>query len=180
MAGRNWPTPAFRTGKGRRWTDAMGAQPTTIDRSPAAGRVLRSPHMGQSGLGSFPPILRNGAQKRTRTSTPFRAPPPEDGASTNSAIWARGRARPLGGGTAVCQPLVSGGRGRIGRRLGLTPVADRQPSGASLMPGARTAFAHAARHRGRPAPAGTPRWPSRRFGRSRISRRSAVVAVAPA
>src|SRR5687768_1321043 len=31
----------------------------------------------------------NGAQKRTRTSTPFRAPPPEDGASTNSAIWAR-------------------------------------------------------------------------------------------
>ena len=32
----------------------------------------------------------NGAQKRTRTSTPFRAPPPEDGASTNSAIWAQG------------------------------------------------------------------------------------------
>ena len=27
-----------------------------------------------------------GAQKRTRTSTPLRAPPPEDGASTNSAI----------------------------------------------------------------------------------------------
>src|SRR5262245_31664794 len=33
-----------------------------------------------------------GAQKRTRTSTPFPAPPPEDGASTNSAIWARGLA----------------------------------------------------------------------------------------
>ena len=31
----------------------------------------------------------SGAQKRTRTSTPFRAPPPEDGASTNSAIWSR-------------------------------------------------------------------------------------------
>ena len=32
---------------------------------------------------------RNGAQKRTRTSTPLRAPAPEAGASTNSAIWAR-------------------------------------------------------------------------------------------
>src|SRR5690606_4348727 len=42
----------------------------------------------------------NGAQERTRTSTPFRAPPPEDGASTNSATWARGRARPLEG--AAC------------------------------------------------------------------------------
>jgi hypothetical protein len=29
-----------------------------------------------------------GAQKRTRTSTPFRVPAPEAGASTNSAIWA--------------------------------------------------------------------------------------------
>lgn len=35
------------------------------------------------------PEGKNGAQKRTRTSTPLRAPPPEDGASTNSAIWAR-------------------------------------------------------------------------------------------
>jgi hypothetical protein len=34
-----------------------------------------------------------GAQKRTRTSTPLRAPAPEAGASTNSAIWARGRRR---------------------------------------------------------------------------------------
>ena len=31
----------------------------------------------------------SGAQKRTRTSTPLRAPAPEAGASTNSAIWAR-------------------------------------------------------------------------------------------
>ena len=37
-----------------------------------------------------------GAQKRTRTSTPLRAPAPEAGASTNSAIWARGRPRALG------------------------------------------------------------------------------------
>ena len=48
-------------------------------------------------LGSFlarcPPDIFNfqktGAQKRTRTSTPLRAPAPEAGASTNSAIWAR-------------------------------------------------------------------------------------------
>ena len=33
-------------------------------------------------------LLGNGAQKRTRTSTPFRVPAPEAGASTNSAIWA--------------------------------------------------------------------------------------------
>jgi hypothetical protein len=29
-----------------------------------------------------------GAQERTRTSTPLRAPAPEAGASTNSATWA--------------------------------------------------------------------------------------------
>ena len=33
----------------------------------------------------------SGAQKRTRTSTPSRAPGPEPGASTNSAIWAAAR-----------------------------------------------------------------------------------------
>src|SRR5690606_38193533 len=32
---------------------------------------------------------RNGAQEKTRTSTPLRAPAPEAGASTNSATWAR-------------------------------------------------------------------------------------------
>ena len=36
---------------------------------------------------------KNGAQERTRTSTPLRAPAPEAGASTNSATWARGRRR---------------------------------------------------------------------------------------
>jgi hypothetical protein len=30
----------------------------------------------------------SGAQERTRTSTPLRAPAPEAGASTNSATWA--------------------------------------------------------------------------------------------
>ena len=56
---------------------------------------------------------KNGAQKRTRTSTPLRAPPPEDGASTNSAIWARslpviaagrlGRRGPLARAGGMCQ-----------------------------------------------------------------------------
>ena len=54
--------------------------------------------------------VRNGAQKRTRTSTPLRAPAPEAGASTNSAIWARG---------TVQKRTVLGRRGRIAVRLGL-------------------------------------------------------------
>ena len=41
---------------------------------------------------------RNGAQERTRTSTPLRAPAPEAGASTNSATWAQGRILQVGGG----------------------------------------------------------------------------------
>ena len=45
-----------------------------------------------------------GAQKRTRTSTPLRAPPPEDGASTNSAIWA-----------LVAKPVIEA-RLRVGAR----------------------------------------------------------------
>jgi hypothetical protein len=44
---------------------------------------------------SYAPLWRNsalnsGAQKRTRTSTTFRSPAPEAGASTNFAIWALG------------------------------------------------------------------------------------------
>src|SRR5947209_5886328 len=50
-----------------------------------------------------------GAQKRTRTSTPLRAPAPEAGASTNSAIWARGRPRELGAGAGLVNE--SGSRG---------------------------------------------------------------------
>ena len=37
------------------------------------------------------PLLRTGAQKRTRTSTPLRVLAPEASAFTNSAIWARAR-----------------------------------------------------------------------------------------
>src|SRR3954453_8037877 len=36
-------------------------------------------------------LASDGAQERTRTSTPLRAPAPEAGASTNSATWARER-----------------------------------------------------------------------------------------
>src|SRR6478735_11922187 len=56
--------------------------------------------------------LKSGAQKRTRTSTTLRSPAPEAGASTNSAIWARGRRRPLGGGRRACQHGFRGARGR--------------------------------------------------------------------
>src|SRR3546814_1995515 len=42
--------------------------------------------------------------KRTRTSTTLRSPAPEAGASTNSAIWARGRSGRLAVGGVVCQP----------------------------------------------------------------------------
>src|SRR5688500_2019260 len=45
----------------------------------------------------------NGAQERTRTSTPLRAPAPEAGASTNSATWARGRSAPIAFGASACQ-----------------------------------------------------------------------------
>ena len=48
----------------------------------------------------------NGAQKRTRTSTTLRSPAPEAGASTNSAIWARGRSGRLAAWSAACQQHV--------------------------------------------------------------------------
>lgn len=74
----------------------------------------------------FRDVLRrtNGAQKRTRTSTPLRAPPPEDGASTNSAIWARcragriavrlGRRARIAMGSGACQQDCPGGGKRGG------------------------------------------------------------------
>src|SRR5687767_5272388 len=49
-----------------------------------------------------------GAQERTRTSTPLRAPAPEAGASTNSATWARGRGRELGGVPALVNAGAKG------------------------------------------------------------------------
>ncbi len=58
--------------------------------SPAEDKTLMSVDF-RPGAGA--PGGRNGAQKRTRTSTPLRAPAPEAGASTNSAIWARAAGR---------------------------------------------------------------------------------------
>jgi hypothetical protein len=57
------------------------------------------------GFSTMP--AKNGAQKRTRTSTPLRAPAPEAGASTNSAIWARGRLAPIGESVRACQRRLS-------------------------------------------------------------------------
>ena len=48
---------------------------------------LRSGVFGKMSPGHLL-LPKTGAQKRTRTSTPLRAPAPEAGASTNSAIWA--------------------------------------------------------------------------------------------
>ena len=51
-------------------------------------------------------VAANGAQKRTRTSTTLRSPAPEAGASTNSAIWARGRSGALGEGVGGVNRLT--------------------------------------------------------------------------
>src|SRR5690242_369329 len=55
------------------------------DRLRAAARFARDCWLRRSP-GSA--AASNGAQERTRTSTPLRAPAPEAGASTNSATWA--------------------------------------------------------------------------------------------
>src|ERR1044072_5440374 len=55
----------------------------------------------------------NGAQERTRTSTPLRAPAPEAGASTNSATWARGRGRELGAGPGLVNRAGRAGGGPV-------------------------------------------------------------------
>ena len=76
---------------------------STVSDSPEGARIAmlaRSPRQ---------PVRGDGAQERTRTSTPLRAPAPEAGASTNSATWAQiegnqfGRAGRFGGGGAACQ-----------------------------------------------------------------------------
>ena len=81
-------------------------RPSLSSRLHAPVRQQRDPHRradqhlrSAGSPGSRPDIWRshrcpvlpgNGAQKRTRTSTALRPPAPEAGASTNSAIWARG------------------------------------------------------------------------------------------
>ena len=81
---------------------------------------LNSTERNKGQNGRFLPLCRsfqcalgrtNGAQKRTRTSTPLRAPAPEAGASTNSAIWARVASR------YAAWRRVGGGRYRGAREV---------------------------------------------------------------
>jgi hypothetical protein len=55
-----------------------------------ANAVHRCSMLRGNALKMHNPIWNDGAQKRTRTSTTFRSPAPEAGASTNFAIWALG------------------------------------------------------------------------------------------
>src|SRR5881275_47940 len=72
---------------------------------------MRAPRFARIAMLARPPgraARADGAQERTRTSTPLRAPAPEAGASTNSATWARerrfsGRRARLKGRGAPCQ-----------------------------------------------------------------------------
>ena len=66
----------------------------------------------------------DGAQERTRTSTPLRAPAPEAGASTNSATWAQIEGNQFGraGDLAAAGPLVNAVRD--GQRLGPWTTSD--------------------------------------------------------
>jgi hypothetical protein len=89
----------------------------------------------------------NGAQKRTRTSTTLRSPAPEAGASTNSAIWARGRSGRLAAGWRACQPrrpaprqILFQSRGFVALARPAPPFA-LAPSGASRHGDARDAAA---------------------------------------
>ena len=88
-----------------------------------------------------------GAQKRTRTSTTLRSPAPEAGASTNSAIWARGRSGRLAAGRRACQPrrpaprqILFQSRGFVALARPAPPFA-LAPSGASRHGDARDAAA---------------------------------------
>ena len=93
------------------------------------------------------PRRTDGAQKRTRTSTTLRSPAPEAGASTNSAIWARGRSGRLAAGRRACQPrrpaprqILFQSRGFVALARPAPPFA-LAPSGASRHGDARDAAA---------------------------------------
>ena len=115
-----------------------------------------SPHRGQARTGKpdfaatssqAKSLEENGAQKRTRTSTTLRSPAPEAGASTNSAIWARGRSGRLAAGRRACQPRRPAPRQILFQRRGFVafarpaPPFALAPSGASRHGDARDAAA---------------------------------------
>ena len=104
-AGPLCPGRGLRRDDGRdRWTPRRRSHSSMFMgsglRRNDGGRIL--------GLSSLADRKRNGAQERTRTSTSLRTPAPEAGASTNSATWARGRGRELGGVPALVNAMRAG------------------------------------------------------------------------
>ena len=75
----------------------------------------------------YPTGRVNGAQKRTRTSTTLRSPAPEAGASTNSAIWARGRSGRLAARASACQPRRTGRHAFYRKAVGFAPESRLRP-----------------------------------------------------
>ena len=87
------PRPSQPCGVHRRaWRHHPGRRPQPFPQlRQCPGAAKGSPRAKSLRAQKHAENTRNGAQKRTRTSTTLRSPPPEDGASTNSAIWAHYR-----------------------------------------------------------------------------------------
>jgi hypothetical protein len=77
---------------------------------------------------------RNGAQERTRTSTPIRALAPEASASTSSATWAGVVGRQLQPGPRCCQRLVRTISAQFSGRSRIAAGLHRSRRGAAIAP----------------------------------------------
>src|SRR5205085_5778175 len=94
----------------------LARPPSHRNRAGARPQGVRRGVAWRSGRRPKTMYVNGGAQERTRTSTPLRAPAPEAGASTNSATWALRRfwqAAALKGG----RPALS-----IGEATGYRPT----------------------------------------------------------
>ena len=78
--------PGFAMAKHRKSTDMPVA--AAVRHGHLLRKYDRQPTRREDDGTSLDCLEKNGAQKRTRTSTTLRSPAPEAGASTNSAIWA--------------------------------------------------------------------------------------------